>query len=106
MIASEIDPMNTKVNLNTFTRIVSPIHERHLVLEAPSLVARRALLEALKLSRSHVRIHLHMSPQAKANKTLVYHQAKKNVVKIMDHGDMIHICWKQDESIKVILDML
>jgi hypothetical protein len=80
--------------------------ERHLVLEAPNPVARRALLDALKASRSHVRIHLHLSPLGRANKTLVYYLAKKNMVNIIDHGDLVHICWKKDETINVNIDLL
>jgi uncharacterized protein YggU (UPF0235/DUF167 family) len=105
VISREIDPTNTKVDLKSFKRITPPMYERHLVLEAPNTVARRTLLDALKASRSHVRIHLHLTPLGKANKTLVYYQAKKNMVKIVDRGDMVHICWKSDESSSVILDV-
>ena len=72
-IAKEIDPANRRVDLRLFKRITPPANERHLILEAPNRVARRALLDALKASRSHVRLHLHLSPKGKANKTLVYY---------------------------------
>ena len=62
MIAKEIDPENTRVNLTLFKRIQPPANERHLILEAPNTVARRALMDALKATRSHVRIHLHLTP--------------------------------------------
>jgi hypothetical protein len=62
VIAKEIDPANTRVNLKLFKRIQPPANERHLILEAPNAVARRALMDALKATRSHVRIHLHLSP--------------------------------------------
>jgi hypothetical protein len=73
VIAKEINPANTRVDLRRFKRITPPANERHLVLEAPNAVERRALLDALKTTRSHVRIHLHLSPNGKANKTLVYY---------------------------------
>ena len=41
-----------------------------------------------------------------ANKTLVYHQARKNQVYIKDHGDIVHIAWKQDPTININLDIL
>jgi hypothetical protein len=75
VIAKEIDPTNTRVNLTLFERIQAPANERHLILEAPDAVARRALMDALKATRSHIRIHLHLSPSGKANKTLVYYEA-------------------------------
>jgi hypothetical protein len=62
VIAKEIDPANTRVNLKLFKRIQPPANERHLILEAPNTVARRALMDALKATRSHVRIHLHLTP--------------------------------------------
>jgi hypothetical protein len=97
-ISREIDPTNTRVELHTFQRIIPTTHERHLILEAPSPVARRALLDALKASKSHVHIHFHLSPLGQANKTLVYHLAQKNQVHIKDHGDIVHIAWKPDPS--------
>ena len=63
IIAREIDPTNTRVELQHFKRVTPPARERHLILDAPSAVARRALLDALKAARSQVRIHLHLSPQ-------------------------------------------
>ena len=41
-----------------------------------------------------------------ANKTLVYHHARKNQVYITDHGDIVHIAWKQDPTININLDIL
>jgi hypothetical protein len=56
-------------------------------------------MDALKATRSHVRIHLHLSPQGKANKTLVYYQAARlNEINIGDRGDIMNISWKQDTS--------
>jgi hypothetical protein len=63
IIAREIDPTNTRVDLQHFKRVTPPARERHLILDTPSAVARRALLDALKAARSKVRIHLHLSPQ-------------------------------------------
>ena len=62
IIAREIDPMNTRVDLTKFKRITPSAKERHLVLDAPSHVARRALLDALKAAHSHIHVHLHLSP--------------------------------------------
>jgi hypothetical protein len=51
-IGSAIDPRNSRVNLKLFSRVTPTNAERHLVLEAPNAVARRALFDALKATRS------------------------------------------------------
>jgi hypothetical protein len=43
-----IDPQNTRVDLNNYTRRYPIPTERHMVLEAKDAVSRRDLLEALK----------------------------------------------------------
>ena len=76
------------------------------MLKAPSQLDRRALLDALKASKSHVHIHFHLSSLGQANKTLVYHLAKKNQVHIKDHGDIVHLAWKQNPSEFINLEIL
>ena len=70
------------------------IHDPRLVLEAPSLVDRRALYVALKKCVSPVRAHMHLTPQSKANKTLVYFTARRSPVEIEDMGDIVTLSWK------------
>jgi hypothetical protein len=95
------------VDLTLFKRIQPPANDRHLILEAPNAISRRALMDALKASRSHVRIHLHLSPQGKANKTLVYYQsARLNEINIGDRGDIMNVSWKQDPTKYVNLEIL
>jgi hypothetical protein len=72
-ISKVINPQNTRVDLNNYTRRYPIPAERHLVLEAKDAVSRRDLLEALKEKRPHIRAHPHLSPLGKANKTLVYY---------------------------------
>jgi hypothetical protein len=72
-ISQYIDPQNSRVNLANYTRRYPIPSERHLVLEANNAVSRRALLEALKTKRPHIKAHSHLSPLTKANKTLVYY---------------------------------
>jgi hypothetical protein len=48
-----------------------------MILEAPDRISRRALVDALKGSQSFYRAYVHLSPMAKANKTLVYFQANR-----------------------------
>jgi hypothetical protein len=51
-IANVLNPRNSRVNLKLFTRVTPANYERHLVLEAPNAVARRALFDALRATRS------------------------------------------------------
>ncbi len=37
---------------------------------------------------------------------MVYHLARKNQVYMTDHGDIVHIAWKQDPTININLDIL
>jgi hypothetical protein len=77
-----------------------------MVLEASDAVSRRALIDALKEKRSHIRAHAHLSPLGKANKTLVYYQANKNFTQITDHGDLLEVAWKHSSHANVVLEML
>ena len=95
VISKLINPHNTRVDLNNYTRRYPVPTERHLVLEAKDAVSRRDLLEALKPKRPHLRAHPHLSPVEKANKTLVYYQANKNQTIITDKGDLLIVAWRQ-----------
>jgi hypothetical protein len=72
-IGKIINPQNTRVDLQNYTRRYPIPSEDRMVLEAKDAVSRRDLLEALKETRSHVKAHPHLSPVGKANKTLVYY---------------------------------
>jgi hypothetical protein len=98
--------MNTRVNLQNYTRRYPIPSERYMVLEASDAVSRRALLDALKQKRSHIRAHSHLSPLGKANKTLVYYQANKNQTRITDQGDLLIVAWKHSPHTNVVLEML
>ena len=69
-----------------------------MVLEAPDRVSRRALVDSLKRSKSNYRAFVHLSPMAKANKTLVYFQTTRQPIRITDRGDIMHLTWKYDTS--------
>jgi hypothetical protein len=71
-ISQFVNPQNSRVNLNNYTRRYPIPSERLLVLEAKDAVSRRALLEELRLKRPYISAHAHLSPLTKANKTLVY----------------------------------
>ena len=79
--------------------------ERHLVLEAPNAVSRRALLNAIKNAKSHIKAHVHLSPEIKANKTLVYYEARKNNTWVEDHGDIITVAWRFNKAILIRIDL-
>jgi hypothetical protein len=70
-------------------------------LEAPSPAERRALLLALRSRRTQWRIHLHLSPHGKANKTLVYHKAAMYQVHIEDRGDILIVSKQSDTTTNV-----
>jgi hypothetical protein len=62
MIAKEICSNNPRVDLKVFTRITPLADEFNLILEAPRSAASHELMHALKATRSHIRINLHLSP--------------------------------------------
>ena len=105
-ISQFINPQNSRVDLNNYTRRYPIPSERHLVLEAKDAVSRRALLEALKLKHPHIKAHSHLSPLTKANKTLVYYQANKNQTRITDKGDLLVVTWRQHPEINVVIDLV
>jgi hypothetical protein len=47
-----------------------------------------------------------LSPEGKANKSLVYHLAVKHDVKIVDHGDIINLTWRKDCTQYINLEIL
>jgi hypothetical protein len=69
-----------------------------MILEAPDRISRRALVDALKGSKSYYRAFVHLSPMAKANKTLVYFRTNRQPIKITDRGDVMHLTWRFDAS--------
>jgi hypothetical protein len=105
VISKLINPHNTRVDLNNYTRRYPVPTERHLVLEAKDAVSRRDLLEALKPKRPHLRAHPHLSPVEKANKTLVYYQTNKNQTIITDKGDLLIVAWRQHPQVNVVLEL-
>jgi hypothetical protein len=100
-----IDPSNPRVDLKNYTRRYPIPSERHMVLEASDAVSRRALLDALKLKRPYIRAHPHLSALGKANKTLVYFQARKNQTRITDKGDLLIVAWNHHPNLNVVLEM-
>ena len=66
---------------------------------------RRALLMAIKLSRTNVRAHLHLTPQGKANKSLVYFTARRYPVGLEDRGDIVCISWHNKPAVNVRMDI-
>ena len=74
------------------------IHDPRLVLEATTPLERRALYVAIKTCHSLIKAHLHLTPQCKANKTLVYFTTRRQQVNIDDRGDIICLSWKSDHT--------
>jgi hypothetical protein len=64
-------------------------------------------MDALKAARSYIRIHLHLSPSGKANKTLVYYEARRlNEINIEDRGDIMKLSWKKHTTVYENLELL
>jgi hypothetical protein len=60
---------------------------------------------AIKQCHTNVRAHLHITPQDKANKSLVYFTANRYPVGIEDRGDIVCISWHSKPAINVRLDI-
>ena len=97
-LATELGLLHLPVDLRKFSRVFPAIHDPRLVLEATTPLDRRALYMAIKTCHSMVRAHLHLTPQCKANKTLVYFTARRQQVDIDDRGDIICLSWKSDHT--------
>ena len=52
-----------------------------------------------------MRAFVHLSPMAKANKTLVYFKAHKSPIKITDRGDIMNLAWRFDANIWENIDL-
>ena len=91
--------------MSAFERVTPAVHDPRLVIEAPSQRARRDLFMAIKKSRSQVRAHLHMTPQGKANKTLIYFIAKRYPVGIEDRGNIMCIGWTSHPELSVRVEV-
>jgi hypothetical protein len=96
MLKNEIGQQYTTVDLKLFTRVIPQTPDHRLILEAPNPTARRALLGALRNNRSKMRCLLHLSPNGKANKTLVYYKASHHQVRVEDHGDILVVSSRID----------
>ena len=81
------------------------IHDLRLVLMAASHRTRCELFMAIQLRRSHLKAHLHLTPQAKANKTLIYFTARRYPVGIEDRGDIVSIYWAQHPETSVRVEV-
>ena len=77
------------INLKAFTCITDVKNEPRLIIEAPSKVVRRELLLALKKNRSHTWALLHLSPEERAKKSLLYSTVKRRPLRIEDWGDIV-----------------
>ena len=91
--------------MRTFTCVILAIHDPQLILEVRSLVDRRALLMAIKSCRTNVQAHLHLTPQGKANKSLVYFTSRRFPVGLEDRGDIVYINWHTRPSVNIRLDI-
>jgi len=52
-----------------------------------------------------MRAFVHLSPMAKANKTLVYFKTNRSPIKIIDRGDIMHLTWRADADIWENIDL-
>jgi hypothetical protein len=59
----------------------------------------------IKNRNSPVRAYLHLTPQGKANKTLVYFNMRRHPVSIDDRGDVICVNWRAKPSEIVRVDV-
>jgi hypothetical protein len=96
---------NLPVDLRNFQRVIPAVADPRLVLEAATALDRRALFVAIKTCQSHIRAHLHLSPQAKANKTLIYFTARRHPVAIEDRGDIVCVNWLSNQSVGVRVEV-
>lgn len=62
-----------------------------MVLETPDKATRRMLLQNIKKLRGHIKASLHLSPTEQANKALAFSQLKGKNLSINDHGDIVKI---------------
>ena len=76
-----------------------------MVLEAPTPMDRRELFVAIRRSQTHLRAHLHLTPQGKANKTLVYFTARRYPVTIQDRGDIVCVHWMSDPTLSARVEL-
>ena len=52
-----------------------------------------------------MRAYVHLSPAAKANKTLVYFQANKSPIRITDQGDVMRLTWRFNDTMWENIDL-
>jgi hypothetical protein len=104
-LTNELGIANIPIDLHKFERKFPDIADPRLVLAANSAVDRRALFMAIKKCKSYVRAHLHLTPQAKANKSLVYFIARRHPVTIEDRGDIVCISWLANTTIGVRVEI-
>ena len=76
-----------------------------MVLEAPTLMDHRELFVAIRRSQTHLRAHLHLTPQGKANKTLVYFTARRYPVTMQDRGDIVCVHWMSDPTLSARVEL-
>jgi hypothetical protein len=97
--------MHHCVNLKSFTRRTSEADDPRLILEAPNAVARRELLLAAKKTGQSLKVLLHLNPQSRANKSLLYYKTKRNHLRIEDRGDLVIIYVQQNTIQNVKIDV-
>jgi hypothetical protein len=93
------------INLQSFTRVKTEPQDPRLILEAPNKVARRELLLAAKKTRRSLKVLLHLSPQSRANKSLLYYKAKRHTLRIDDRGDILILYQQHNQSNNVKIDV-
>jgi hypothetical protein len=104
-LTRELGLTPSQLQLSGFTRVTPLIHDPRLVLQIDTPFNRRMLYLGIKQSQTPVRAHMHLTPQIKANKTLVYFTIRRIPVSIDDRGDIIGISWRSHPTVSERIDV-
>jgi hypothetical protein len=104
-LVSELGMPHLPVNLKNFNRVSPMTSDPRMILEAPTPMDRRELFMAIRHSQTHLRAHLHLTPQGKANKTLVYFTARRYPVTIQDRGDIVCVHWMSEPTLSARVEL-
>jgi hypothetical protein len=95
----------TEYTRDLYTRVIPPAGDNRLIIETPSKHHSRGILKAIRAHKGTISATMHLTPQEKANKALVYRKCDKKLTKIEDIGNVVIVTSRLDGHIREAIEV-
>lgn len=98
------------VRMNEYTwdlyvRVSPPPGDNRLIIDTPGLFHSRGLLRGIRAAKGPLSATMHLTPQEKANKALVYRKCERRLAKIEDIGNVVKVMSRVNNNLRVVVDL-